>query len=301
MQKIIPHLWFDTQALEAAEFYTAIFPNSEITHDSVLKDTPSGDAQMVSFNLDGFSFMAISAGPVFKIDPSASFMLNFDPSKDDTAAEHLNELWENLADGGEVLMPLQEYPFSKRYGWIQDKFGVSWQLILTNPEGEERPFIIPSLLFVDKSAGKAEEAVNFYRSVFKNSRLGQLQHYGPNQEPNKEGTVMFSDFKLEDTWFVAMDGAMEHGFQFNEAVSFMINSEDQAEIDYLWEKLSAVPEAEQCGWLKDKFGLSWQVVPAEMQKMMGEGSEEQITRVTEAFLQMKKFDLAALKQAYDTE
>ena len=116
MQKIIPHLWFDTQALEAAEFYTAIFPNSEITHDSVLKDTPSGDAQMVSFNLDGFSFMAISAGPLFKFNPSASFMLNFDPSKDDTAAEHLNELWENLADGGEVLMPLQEYPFSKRYG-----------------------------------------------------------------------------------------------------------------------------------------------------------------------------------------
>src|SRR4051812_36494494 len=137
MQKIIPHLWFDTQAQEAAEFYVSAFENSKITYSSVLPETPSGDTQIVSFNLSGYSFMAISAGPVFKLNPSISFMVNFDPSKDEEAEEHLRAVWEKLSAGGKELMPLQEYPFSKLYSWVEDKFGVTWQLILTNPEGEE--------------------------------------------------------------------------------------------------------------------------------------------------------------------
>src|SRR4051812_24196442 len=113
MQKIIPHLWFDTQAKEAAEFYVSAFDNSKITNSLRLTDTPSGDADVVAFDLSGYSFMAISAGPYFKLNPSISFMLNFDPAQDEKAEEHLRVLWEKLSEGGTELMPLQEYPFSK--------------------------------------------------------------------------------------------------------------------------------------------------------------------------------------------
>ena len=296
---ITPHLWFDKEAKEAAEFYASIFPDSKITNVTTLHDTPSGDCDVVSFALSGQPFMAISAGPLFKFNPSVSFILNFDPSKDKRARENVDAVWDKLSQGGTALMPLDKYPFSERYGWVQDKYGLSWQLILSDSKGEERPFITPSLMFVGAVCGKAEEASNFHLSVFKDTKRGIIARYPKGMEPDREGTIMFTDFMLENQWFAAMDSAREHNFSFNEAISFMVSCDRQEEIDYYWEKLSAVPEAEQCGWLKDKYGLSWQVVPAGMDEMMRSGSKEQIARVTEAFLKMKKFDLATLKQAYD--
>lgn len=150
--KIVPHLWFDEEAREAAEFYCSVFPDSEITSLTTIQDTPSGDSEIVSFTLSGLPFMAISAGPLFK---------------------------------------------------------------------------------------------------------------------------------------------------FNESISFMVYCETQEEIDYYWEKLSAVPEAEQCGWLKDRYGLSWQIVPAGMGSMMQSDDPERSARVMQAVLGMKKFDLAALQNVYD--
>jgi len=299
MQKIIPHLWFDKEAKEAAEFYTSVFNDSKVTNIISLHDTPSGDCDVVSFKLCGQPFMAISAGPLFKFNPSVSFIVNFDPSRKKDARENIDVAWEKLLAGGTVLMPIQEYPFSKRYGWIQDKYGLSWQLILTGPEGEERPEIAPSLLFVGDVYGKVEEAINFYLSVFKDSKMGTIVRYGAGQEPDKEGAIMFADFKLLDLWFAAMESAHDHKFAFNEAVSFIVNCEDQKEIDYYRENLSAVSESEQCGWLKDKFGISWQIVPAVMDEMMQRGSPEQIARVTQAFLKMKKFDIEELQRAYE--
>jgi len=298
MQKITPHLWFDKEAREAAKFYASIFPNSKVTNVSSLHNTPSGDVDVVSFELFGHPFMALSAGPLFKFNPSISFFVNFDPSRDKNAQENMDRIWEKLSSGGTALMPLQQYPFSERYGWVQDRYGLSWQLILSDPKGEERPFIVPSLLFVGKVSGKAEEAVLFYLSVFKNSRRGIVARYGKGQEPDKEGTVMFSDFMIENQWFAAMDSALMHDFGFNEAISFIVNCDTQEEIDYYWEMLSALPEAEQCGWLKDKFGVSWQIVPTVMDEMMKNGSREQIDRVTQAFLPMKKLDIAKLIKAY---
>jgi predicted 3-demethylubiquinone-9 3-methyltransferase (glyoxalase superfamily) len=299
MQKITPHLWFDKEAVEAANFYASVFPNSQVTHTSVLKNTPSGDCDIVAFNVMGYEFMAISAGPYFKVNPSISFMVNFDPSRDKDAAGRIDEIWGKLMDGGKALMEIGEYPFSKRYGWVQDKYGVSWQLILANPEGEERPSIIPSLLFVGDVCGKAEEAANFYGSVFKDAKVGQMVKYPAGREPDKEGTVMFGEVMLEGQWFAVMDSAHAHDFKFNEGVSLLIKAKDQEEIDYYWSKLSAVPESEQCGWLKDRFGVSWQVSPADLDKYLSQGSPEQAQRVTQAFLKMKKFDLAALKDAYE--
>ena len=193
-QKIVPHLWFDRQAREAANFYGSVFPNSTITSITTLHNTPSGDCDVVSFTVFGHPFMAISAGPLFKFNPSISFMVNFDPSQDADAKTRIDAVWAKLAEGGKVLMPLDKYPFSERYGWVEDKYGLSWQLILTNPEGEERPLIIPSLLFVGDVYGKAEEASDFYLSVFKDAKLGTMVRYPAGMEPDKEGAVMFSDF-----------------------------------------------------------------------------------------------------------
>jgi len=298
MQKIIPHLWFDKEAREAAEFYTSIFPDSKVANISTLHNTPSGDCDIVSFELWGYRLMGISAGPLFKFNPSISLMVNFDPAQDQGAKTRIDKLWEKLSAGGNILMPLDKYPFSERYGWIQDRYGLSWQLILTNPEGEKRPMIIPFFLFVGDVYGRAEEASDFYLSIFKRSKRGAIARYGAGQAPDKEGAVMFTDFMLEDQWFAAMESAHEHKFKFNEAISLMVNCDTQEEIDYYWQKLSAVPEAEQCGWLKDKFGVSWQIVPTEMDKMMRDGSPDQIAHVTQAFLKMKKFDLAELRKAY---
>ncbi len=299
MQKIVPHLWFNTQAKEAAEFYTSLLPRSEVTSVRTIHNTPSGDCDIVSFQLWGQSFMAISAGPYFTFNPSVSFMINFDPSQYDDARTRIDDVWAKLLDGGKILMPLDAYPFSERYGWIQDRYGLSWQLILTKPEGEQRPPIVPLMMFVGDVCGKAEEATSFYLSVFKNTKRGTIAPYPSGLEPDKEGTTMFTDFMLEHQWFAAMDSARMHDFAFNESVSFIVHCEDQSEIDYYWEKLSAVPASEQCGWLKDKYGLSWQIVPTAMDEMMSKGTSEQINRVTQAFLQMKKFDLATLQKAYE--
>lgn len=299
MQKILPHLWFDTQAKEASAFYASVFPDSKVNNVTTIHDTPSGDCDMVSFTVWGHECMAISAGLMFTLNPSVSFMVNFDPSQDADARTRIDDIWTKLIDGGTILMPMDKYPFSERYGWVQDRYGVSWQLILTKPEGDPRPTIIPSLMFTGNNTGKAEEATNFYLSVFKNSKRGTIAHYPPGMAPDKESSVMFTDIMLEGQWFAAMDSGRMHNFTFNEALSFIVRCDTQEEIDEYWAKLSAVPEAEQCGWLKDKYGLSWQIVPTVMNEYMKNGTPEQIRRVTQAFLPMKKFDIAALTAAYE--
>ncbi len=299
MQKIVPHLWFDTQAVEAAHFYVDAFgKGSKVTYTSVIKDTPSGDCDIVSFELAGYSFLGISAGPHFKLNPSISFMLNFDPPKDKDARKNLDALWKKLSDGGKALMPLDKYPFSEHYGWIQDKYGVSWQLILTKPEGEPRPFIIPSMMFTGDMTGKAGEAIDFYVSIFKNSKRGMTAEYPPGASPEKDAKIMFAEFMLEGQWFTAMDSGHMHKFSFSEAISLIVQCKDQKEIDYYWDKLTAVPEAEQCGWLKDKFGVSWQVSAAAMDEML-QSDEKTVARVMKAFMPMHKVDLATLQKAYD--
>ncbi len=222
MPTITPHFWFDKEAKEAAEFYTSLLPDSKVTNITTLHDTPSGDCDLVSFELAGQPFMAISAGPLFTFNPSVSFLLNFDPSKDNDVRAHLDRLWEQLSEGGTTLMPLDTYPFSERYGWIQDRYGLSWQLMLTNPSGVERPFITPSLMFTGKNAGHAEEAIEFYCAVFTGSRRSITARYPKRMEPDQEGTLMFADFSLLGTWFAAMDSAREHNFTFNEAISFLV-------------------------------------------------------------------------------
>lgn len=292
MQGITPHLWFDKEAVEAAEFYSATFPGSKVTNVSTLHDTPSGDCDVVSFELAGQPFMAISAGPLFTFTPAVSFLVRC-PNE-----EEVDEIWNRLSDGGTALMALGSYPFSERYGWTSDRYGLSWQVMLDSREEIEQA-IVPTLMYVGDVCGKAEEAVEHYTSVFPNSKVDHIERYSEGEEPDRPGTVRHAYFSLDGYKFAAMDSAYPHEFGFNEAISFMVTCEDQKEIDYYWERLSAVPEAEQCGWLRDRFGVSWQVTPTALDEMLSRGTEEQVARVTQCFLEMKKFDIAELRKAYE--
>jgi predicted 3-demethylubiquinone-9 3-methyltransferase (glyoxalase superfamily) len=295
MQKIVPNLWFDHTAAEAAAFYAAVFPNARVTDTQLYPEEGLLDFQAefagkeitVSFEIDGYRFIAINAGPEFAVNPSVSFMLNFDPSRDPQAREHLDQLWASLSEGGSVMMALGEYSHSPHYGWVQDRYGISWQLILTNAEGEPRPFIVPTMLFSSSAQNRAAEAAAYYVDTFPGSRVGTDVRYPTQAGPATPGSVMFTDIELFGQWFALMDASREQDYTFNCGVSLMVECDDQAEIDRYWDALSAVPEAEQCGWCADKFGLSWQIVPAKLGDLM-------LTADSYSKLMgMKKIDIAA--------
>ena len=296
MTTITPCLWFNGNAEEAVQFYTAAFSDSSIVGTTHYPSEGLADFQRdlagavltVTFRLAGQDFLAINAGERFAFNESTSFMVNFDPSTDPDARHNLDALWNALIDGGSALMPIANYDFSPRYGWLRDRFGVNWQLILTDPAGEPRPTIMPALLFGDGVQNRAREAIEFYASVFDNSQLGADVRYAERSGPAHPGSVMFGDVRLRDLWFVAMDAATRQHVTFTESVSFVIPCSDQTEIDRYWAALSAVPEAEACGWCKDKFGVSWQITPANIDELMKRPN------AFEHMMQLKKIEIAKL-------
>lgn len=294
-QKIIPHIWFETQAEEAANFYTKLFSNSEIINKTVLKDTPSqpnGETTIINLIISGQSFQFINAGQMLDRNQSFSYMMAINDISE------MQRIWSELSVDAEIFAPLEKYDFSEQYGWLKDKFGVSWQLI--HHEGSDIAQVAPCLLFTEAVYGQAEEAMKYYMSVFKDSEEipGHIDRFGPNQAPDIEGKLNYARFKLLGSELVLMDSALEHGYAFNEMQSLVIYCKDQEEIDYYWEALSAVPEAEVCGWLKDKYGVSWQVVPAILEEMMANSSEVQLAAVTQEFLKMSKFNIQKLQDVH---
>jgi predicted 3-demethylubiquinone-9 3-methyltransferase (glyoxalase superfamily) len=276
--KIYPCLWFDGNAKAAAEFYCSVFANSKIT-----TDTP----MVVNFELSREKFMGLNGGPNFKFNPTISFFAICETK------EEIVTCWNKLIEGGSVMMPLNKYPWSEKYGWLQDKFGVSWQLMLGSVEAMELK-IIPAFMFTGSQAGKAEQAVNFYTSIFSDSKIKDINRYLAGEHDVK-GTIKHARFHLGKENFVALDSSAPHGFQFNEAISFVVDCETQEEIDHYWSKLTQGGQESQCGWLKDKFGVSWQIVPTILGKLMSDPTKSQ--HVMAAFMQMKKFDIEKLLKA----
>lgn len=299
MQKISTCLWFDNEAEEAAKFYISVFENGKVgataRYDEAgakVSGQPAGSVMTVEFEIEGQHFTALNGGPIFTFTPAISFSVH---CKD---AAEVNKLWENLIDGGKALMELGEYPFSKRYGWLSDKYGVSWQLNAA-PRAQK---ITPSLMFVQENAGKAEEAMKFYTSLFPNSKMEEVHHYEEGSSPVDPVTsISHAVFTLCGQDFIAMDSAHDHKFNFNEAVSLIVHCNTQEEIDTYWNALSAHKESEQCGWLKDKYGVSWQIVPTAMGKMMSDRDPAKGKRVMEVLLAMKKLDIKKLEEAYNKE
>ena len=292
MQKITPHLWLDRRSRDALAFYAGAFENSRVIRSATLGNTPSGSVEIVILQLAGQTFQFLLAGPEFKFTPAVSFLVSCA-----TTAE-AEALWKRFSEGGQVLMPFASYPFSELYGWCQDRHGLSWQVMFVSGR-EIQQKITPMLMFIGANCGRAEEAILFYTSLFPDSAVGHLVRYGAGEIPETEGTVKYGAFSLAGQNFVVMDSARAHPFAFNEAISLMVRCNNQQEVDRLWTALSADPRAEQCGWLKDRYGLSWQIVPRVMDDMMQRGTPEQMARVTQAFLKMKKFDIATLQRAFD--
>ncbi|MEA5403662.1 VOC family protein [Arcicella sp. DC2W] len=270
-------LWFDGQAKEAATFYSTVFKSSKITSENPM---------VVTFELNGTKFMGLNGGSMFKINPSISFFVTCG------TLEEVNEIWDKLIEGGKFLMPIDTYPWSKRYGWLEDKFGVTWQISIANDGGTEQK-IRPSMLFTSNQFGKAEEAIRHYTSIFGDSTTDLLILYPDGGD--HAGKVMYSEFQLSQQALIAMDGPGVHEYTFNEGVSLMISCETQAEIDHYWEKLTEGGAESMCGWLKDKFGVSWQVVPSIIGKLMSDS--EKGGRAMQAIMKMRKLDIETLTNA----
>jgi predicted 3-demethylubiquinone-9 3-methyltransferase (glyoxalase superfamily) len=274
-QTIYPCLWFNGNAKEAAQFYCAVFKDCQIT-----ADTP----MVVSFEAAGQKFMCLNGGPTFTSNPSISFYVVCE------TIEEVQAAWRQLSDEGTIMMPLDSYPWSEQYGWVQDRFGISWQLSYGKMEEVGQKFT-PTLLFTGAQQGRAEEAIHFYTSVFQPSSVVGIMRYGASDD-DIEGTIKHAQFKLAGNVFMAMDSSLMHGFTFTEGISLVIECATQDEIDYFWNQLTNGGTESMCGWLKDRYGVSWQIVPSVLKELMQDS--ERAPRVVKAFMKMKKFKIEKL-------
>lgn len=297
--RISPCLWFNTEAEDAAKFYTSVFSDAEMLRvlhfgkaGSEGSGQPEGLVMTAEFRIANLEFVALNGGPVFKPNPSISFFVVAETE------EESDLLWNRLSEGGMVMMPYQAYDWAEKYGFLQDKFGVSWQISWGKLEDTGGDKIIPSLMFTKQGAGRAEEAVQFYATIFSGHQLRHLLKYGPG-EAQQEGMVMHGQFNMEGQEFMVMDSSISHEFSFSIGVSLVINCENQAENDYFYDALVKGGEESQCGWLKDKFGVSWQVVPVELTSMMTDPDKEKAERATKAMMQMKKIDMEKIRAAFE--
>ena len=211
--------------------------------------------------------------------------------------EEADRLYEGLAVGGEVIMPIGPYSWSKRYGWIKDKFGVSWQII-TGRREQGTEVIAPCLMFQEANKGKTEAAMRFYTDCFANGRIEHIEHYLEGEGPIgyvKHGRLLYS---LGGQTMFAMDSPFDYGFNFNEAISLQVMCSNQKELDSYWEALTDGGEHSQCGWLKDRFGISWQVVPAALITWMQNTDSNAWDRAFEAMMSMHKLDIKTLESLF---
>lgn len=279
---IHPCLWFNGNAKEAAEFYCSLFPGSGITFDTPM---------VVNFNLHGQKFMGLNGGPMFRFNPSISLFVTSESN------EEIEALYAKLMNGGMAMMPLDKYDWSEYYAFVQDKYGLAWQLYKGSYSSVNQK-ITPCFLFTDSHFGKAEAAVNYYTNLFPASAVSGILKYQENEGAEVAGKVKHSQFIVDEKVFMAMDGAGNHGFAFNEAISFVVECKDQAEIDYYWNTMTSNGGAESmCGWLKDPFGVSWQIIPANIGQLMTDPANG--PAAMQSLMQMKKIvisELIAAKQ-----
>lgn len=281
---IFPCLWFDKTGNEAAHFYTEIFGGK------VTVDTPV----VINFELFGQKMMILNAGPQFEKNASISFMVVCE-----TEAE-VDHYWKPLSEGGIVLMELGEYPWSKKYGWVRDRYGVTWQMYLGEKQGEQK--IIPTLMFIHENNGKAKEAMEFYIKIFPNSSIGNVLKYGDGigvETHEIPENIQHAHFEIDHYSFFCMDNSYDHQFDFNEAISIVVMTENQAETDHLWDSLIADGgRASMCGWLKDRFGVSWQIVPKKLIELINDSDPIKGQKVMQAMSTMQKIIIKDLENAY---
>ncbi len=266
-------LWFDHQAKEAMTFYTSLFGNSKIINENPVAVTAS---------LHGVHFTGINGGPAFTPNPSISFMVICETK------EEIDELWKAFISGGRELMALQEYPWSAYYGWIEDKYGFSWQLYQGKLSEVNHQKIVPTLMFGQVQQGRCEEAIHFYQKVFADFRLEGILNYtdGP-----VKGQVMHSQYVIKHFTFMAMDSGVAQDSTFNEAISYILYCKNQEEIDYYWNAFTKEGKESKCGWCVDPFGVSWQIIPENIEELLARPN------AMKALMQMKKIEITVLQNA----
>lgn len=276
---IYPCLTLRGKVAEAADFYIQTFGNGRIAQTS---------PYVIQIELSGQKFMLLNDGPTSTPNATISFMVI-----SETPAE-TEGYWNKLIEGGKILMPLDSYTWSPKYGWVQDKFGVNWQLYQgENKDGLQK--FSPTLMFTGDKAGKATEAVHFYANLFPGSSVTGILNYAEG-EGDKTDYVKHAQFLINGYVMMAMDSSADHGVGFNDAISMVVECEDQAEIDKYWNALSTNGGKEvACGWLTDKYGISWQIIPKSLGKLMTDPERGQ--RAMHALMQMKKLVIADLENA----
>jgi len=293
-QKIVPFLWFDDNSDRVAEFYVSLFEGGRILETTrygaaaaEASGMPEGAVMMVTFQLGDVTFGALNGRREFAFTPAASFFVTC------TSEPELDRLFRELSAGGDVLLGLDTYPFSRKYAWVEDRFGVSWQLSLGMEDATQQR-VSPALLFVGSQRGRAEEAMHLYLSLFHGSEVRHVDRYGAGDR-DPDGTIRHAEFDLAGQTFIVMDSAREHDFTFTPAVSFLINCDTQDEVDALWGRLTDGGTVMACGWLRDRYGVTWQVVPAALHALIRD--PERGERVMRAMVRMEKLDLPTLERA----
>ena len=271
--KLIPAIWYDQNGLEAFDYYTAVFPNSDI-----YKSNPV----VIQASIAGLDFIGINGGPMFKPNPSISFMVVFE------SKEALQQAWDQLIQGSNILMPLTHYPFSAYYGWLEDRFQVSWQFYLGKLADVNNQAVVPTLMFGSKHQGQCQEALDFYQKLFSDFELQGILKYTEGQY---QGQIQHAQFRILGTTMAAMDSGVPQDFTFDEGVSLTITCKDQEEIDYYWDSICREGKESQCGWCQDVYGVNWQIVPENMDFLM-----ENHLHAGQRLMKMRKINIAELMQ-----
>ncbi len=291
---ITPCLWFDHRAEEAARFYTSIFRDGKMgtivryVENGML---PKGSVFAVNFSLAGQELTALNGGTIHTFTPSNSFYVGCE------SAEELDALWEHLSVGGSPFIERGKYPFCEYFGWIEDRFGLSWQLgVCGIPQ-----YITPFLMFVGKQHKKAEEAIHFYCSVFAPvSVINELEMHDSNGLTGVEKTVVHAQFSLLGQKLMAMDNGIEHQFTFTEAMTFLVRCCTQGEINHYWKMLAIGGEEQSHGWVRDRYGVSWLIVPEQLDTWLSAQTPERSIRVAAMMQRMKRLDMEVLRKAYES-
>lgn len=278
-KQITPCLWFDNQAKEAAELYCSVFVNSKITAQSPI---------VTEIEVSGQKFILLDGGPMYKPNPSISFYYTCEN------VQELDKIWNAFSKTGNVMVPLDKYPWSEKYGWVADKFGVSWQLAL-GKISEVGQKIMPSMMFTGKQYGRVDEAIAHYSNVFKKVSVDGILRYGAKELPDKEGKVKHAQINIDGQTLMLMESAAEHKFTFSEGVSLTVYCETQEEIDYYWQKFTEGGKESMCGWLTDRFGVSWQIIPTILGKIMNDPAKA--GKAAQAFMTMRKLNIEQIVQA----
>ncbi|WP_421000330.1 VOC family protein [Carnobacterium maltaromaticum] len=285
--KFAPCLWVDNQVEEMTELYTKVFENGKpLKTLYFLEDAHGkiGDILTQSVQLANQEFILLNGGPEFKATPSISYMVTC------TSETQLQVLWQELSEGGKLLMNLAIYPGVGQFGWLEDRFGISWQFSLDQSSSSQK--ITPCFMFSGEQYGNASRAVAEWIEVFQSGEI--LEHYF-----NEDSTTKLAKFTLHQQEFMAMDSAVDHDFTFSLANSFYVYCENQKEIDRLWTAITSKGTEMPCGWMGDRFGVAWQTVTRDMDTMLDRKNLTKALAVTQAVYGMMKIDSEELRRIYN--